>query len=153
MKKLIMSLALLASATACATQAGSGPAQVAAAPSAPGAPDAVSAVRGFLAAAKEPDFQAMGGYFGDAQGPARQIVARQELEKRELIMARCLRHDTYDIVGDAPNPGGGRNVRRQPEFSRRVAIVELSGRAGTSESLVRAELRSEPAQDICSRRT
>jgi hypothetical protein len=74
-----------------------------------GAADAVGAVRGFLAAAKEPDLQAMGVLFGDAQGPAREALPREELEKREVIMARCLRHDHYDIVTDLPNPGGGRN--------------------------------------------
>src|SRR5262249_22554890 len=41
-----------------------------------GAPDAVNAVRGFLAAAKEPDLQAMGVLFGDTQGPARDGLSR-----------------------------------------------------------------------------
>jgi hypothetical protein len=105
MKKLIMSLVVVG---ACATTTvASGP--VPAGGGQAGAPDAVSAVRGFLTAAKEPDLQAMGGLFGDAQGPAREALSREELEKREVIMARCLRHDRYDIVGDAPNPGGGRN--------------------------------------------
>jgi hypothetical protein len=105
MKKLIVSLLLVG---AC-TKVVSGPVPATASSKQGGAPDAVSAVRGFLEAAREPDFQAMGGFFGDAQGPARQALAREELEKREVIMARCLRHDSYDIVGDAPNPGGGRN--------------------------------------------
>jgi hypothetical protein len=107
MKKLIISLVLVG---ACqAPRAASGPAPMVRYGNQVGAPDAVTAVRGFLAAAKEPDLQAMGVLFGDAQGPARDVLPREELEKREVIMARCLRHDRYDIVGDAPNPGGGRN--------------------------------------------
>ena len=41
-----------------------------------GAADPVSAVRGFLAAAKEPDLQAMGVLWGDSQGPARDAIRR-----------------------------------------------------------------------------
>ena len=81
MKKLIVSLLLVG---ACSTKVESGPVPATASSHQAGAADAVSAVRGFLEAAKEPDFQAMGGLFGDAQGPARQAVAREELEKREV---------------------------------------------------------------------
>jgi hypothetical protein len=108
MKKLIMSLVLVA-ACHTTTTVGSGPAPGMRSVSQPGAADAVSAVRGFLVAANEPNLQAMGVIFGDTQGPARDAVPRDELEKREVIMARCLRHDRYDIVTDAPSPGGGRN--------------------------------------------
>jgi hypothetical protein len=52
----------------------------------------------------------IGGIWGDAEGPARERFGRQELEQRELIMMRCLRHDRYDIVGEAPNPGGARAI-------------------------------------------
>jgi hypothetical protein len=109
MKKLIMSLVLVG-ACQSTTKVVSSPAPIArVGKNQVGAPDAVSAVRAFLAAAKEPDLQAMGVLFGDAHGPARDVLPREELEKREVIMARCLRHDRYAIVGDAPNPGGGRN--------------------------------------------
>jgi hypothetical protein len=106
MKKLIISLVLVA---ACQTTVASGPSPASSNGSQVGAPDAVGAVRGFLAAAQQPDLQAMGRYFGDTQGLARDAIGREDLEKREVIMARCLRHDRYDIVTDAPNPGGGRN--------------------------------------------
>jgi len=90
MKKLIVSLVLLGASTACTTQVVTSSGPVAAGSSSVGAPDAVSAVRGFLAAAKGPDLQAMGTLFGGAEGPVR---PSEELEKREVIMARCLRHD------------------------------------------------------------
>ena len=75
-----------------------------------GAADPVLAIRGFLSAAKSQDIQALGALWGDAQGPARDRMERSEAEKRELIMACYLKHDRYDIVGDAPNPGGTRAI-------------------------------------------
>ena len=151
MKKLIVSLLLVGASTAC-TKVITVPGPVAAANGSPGAPDAVSAVRGFLAAAKEPDLQTMGKLFGDAQGPAGQGIAREDLEKREVIMARCLRHDSYDIVTDAPNPGGGRN------FVVNLSFHELS-RSANFQVVMGPERRwfvqsFDPSAltDICSRR-
>jgi hypothetical protein len=152
MKKLIMSLVLVG---ACQTKTVvvSGPVPVATKSNLPGAPDAVTAVRGFLTAAKEPDLQAMASLFGDVQGPARDAVNREDLEKREVIMARCLRHDQYDIVGDAPNPGGGRN------FVVNLVYKDLS-RSSNFQVVMGPENRwyvqkFDPATltDICTRKT
>jgi hypothetical protein len=73
-----------------------------------GGADPTTAVRGFLAAAKQQDLQAMSAYFGDQEGVARDRIPRDALEKREIIMAMCLRHDSYDIIGDAPGMNGAR---------------------------------------------
>jgi len=114
MKKLIAGLALVGACHSSQPEtapSGSRPSRAAVTnDNQTGAVDAATAVRRFLDAAKEQDLQAMGGLFGDADGPARDRIPRSELEKRELFMARCLRHDRYDIVGDAPNPGGGRSL-------------------------------------------
>jgi hypothetical protein len=75
-----------------------------------GAVDGTSAVRGFLAAAKSQDLQGMGALFGDKDGTARDRIPRDELEKREIVMAGCLRHDRYDIIGDAPGTNGTRLI-------------------------------------------
>ena len=111
MKKLIIAVAVLAVGAACH----SAPAPMSAptpTPNAPangtGASDAASVVRSFLAAAKAQDLQAMGMYFGNEEGPARDVLAREELEKREIIMASCLQHDRFDIIGDAPGMAGAR---------------------------------------------
>ncbi len=73
-----------------------------------GAVDPAGAIRGFLTAAKAQDLQAMSAIWGTAEGPARDHMDRAYLEKTELIMVCYLKHDRYDIVGDAPNPGGTR---------------------------------------------
>jgi hypothetical protein len=75
-----------------------------------GAADATSAIRGFLSAAKSQDLQGMGALFGDKDGTARDRIPRDELEKREIVMAGCLKHDRYDIIGDAPGTSGTRLI-------------------------------------------
>ena len=156
MKKLIMSLALVAACTTTTVVSGPVPAtrtgNQASAASVPGAPDAASAVRGFLVAANEPNLQEMAILFGDAQGPAREAVPREELEKREVIMARCLRHDRYDIVTDAPSPGGGRN------FVVNLVYKELSRSAnfevvmGPSNRWYVQKFDPAALMDICTRK-
>jgi hypothetical protein len=111
MKKLIATVVLVATATACRTTSTSsssmGPATGG---NQTGAPDATSALRGFLAAAKAQDLQGMGALFGDKDGTARDRIPRDELEKREIVMASCLKHDRYDIIGDAPGTNGARTM-------------------------------------------
>lgn len=75
-----------------------------------GGADAASAVRGFMAAAKLQSVQSLAMWWGSANGPTRDAMSRNELEKRELIMLRCLKHDRYDVVGDAPSAGGARDM-------------------------------------------
>ena len=152
MKKLIMSLVLVAGCQTTTTKVMSGPVPMASGRNQPGAPDAVSAVRGFLAAAKEADLQAMGVLFGDAQGPARGAVPREELEQREVIIARCLRHDQYDIVGDAPAAGGGRNfvinlVFRDVSRSSNFQVVQ-----GPENRWYVQKFDPATLSDICSRK-
>lgn len=52
----------------------------------------------------------MSTLWGGPEGLARDQLARPELEKRELIMMCYLKHDRYDILGDAPDPNGGRVI-------------------------------------------
>jgi len=51
-----------------------------------------------MAAAKLQSVQSLSLWWGDSQGPTREAMARDELEKRELIMLKCLKHDRYDVV-------------------------------------------------------
>lgn len=113
MKKLITMMAALALQAACHSAPASTtptPASAGGSGTATGAADAVGAVRAFMTAAKAQDLQALGAIWGDANGPARDAISRDELEKRELIMLKCLRYDRYAIVGDAPSEGGSRTL-------------------------------------------
>ena len=131
MKKLIMAAVLLA---ACRTS----PPVVVSTATTPsnsnvtGGADAQGAIRAFMAAAKQQDLQALGGVWGNANGPARDAISREELEKRELIMMKCLRHDRYDVAGDAPNPGGSRAMvvnLTYKDLSRSTNFVVVRGPA------------------------
>ena len=96
MKKVITAMFALALVSACSSGPTPATRPMASGQSAtPGGADANSAVRGFMAA---------------ANGPTRNAIARDELEKRELIMLKCLKHDRYDIVGDAPSESGARDI-------------------------------------------
>jgi len=130
-KKLIMAAVLLG---ACRTS----PPVVVSTATAPangnltGAADAQGAIRAFMAAAKQQDLQALGGVWGNASGPARDAISREELEKRELIMMKCLRHDRYDVAGEAPNPGGSRAMvvnLTYKDLSRSTNFVVVRGPA------------------------
>jgi hypothetical protein len=97
-----------------------------------GGADALGAVRAFMSAAKQQDLQALGAVWGNANGPARDAISREELEKRELIMMKCLRHDRYDIAGEAPNPGGSRAMvvnLTYKDLSRSTNFVVVRGPA------------------------
>ncbi|HXT18401.1 MAG TPA: hypothetical protein VN706_22425 [Gemmatimonadaceae bacterium] len=108
MKKLISSLVLIA---ACHTSTvSSNPAPAAAASNLPGAVDATSAVRAYLESVEHQDLQAMGAVWGGPDGPARDLLPREELFQREVVMMCTLKHDRYDIVGEAPNPSGGHSI-------------------------------------------
>lgn len=112
MKKLIVGVALLSAVSACSsankTTTTAAPATTSMTGAGTGAADPASALRGFLDAAKAQNIQGISAYWGDKDGTARGRYPKTEEEQREIIMARCLRHDRYDVIGDAPGMGGGR---------------------------------------------
>jgi hypothetical protein len=118
MKKVISSVALLFAVAAChhASPPAASPASTVEASrsgNATGASSAEAAVRGFLAAVKNQDLQALSSYWGDKEGLARDRYALAELNRRELIMMCYLKHDTAQILSEAPSPDGGRTVAVQ----------------------------------------
>ena len=110
MKKLIAMLVGAALIGGChGARPSSGP-TAAAGPTTPGAADATAAVRAYLRSVEQQDLQAMGAVWGGPDGPARDLLGRDELYQREFVMMCALKHDRYDIVGDAENTTGGRSV-------------------------------------------
>ena len=117
-----------------------------------GAADPIAAIRGFLAAAKQQDLQAMGAIWGTTNGAAREQMDRAYMEKSELIMVCYLKHDRYEIAGDAPNPGGTRSVvvnMMLGELSRSTnfQVVQGPGRRWYVQ-----DVDLKPLQDFCARR-
>jgi hypothetical protein len=149
-KKLITSLVLLAACHSTSTVTTNSP--VVLHGNQTGAVDANSAIRGFLTAAKATDLQAMGALWGSSQGPARDMLPREELEKRELVMMCHLKHDRYDILGDAPNPGGTRAVIVSLTLGDLTKSTNFQVvRAGDSRWYVQ-DVDLKPLQEFCARR-
>ncbi|MCC7001945.1 MAG: hypothetical protein IT357_07295 [Gemmatimonadaceae bacterium] len=71
-----------------------------------GATTAEGAVTQMLAAAKRQDIQAVGAVWGTAMAPVRDLVSREEHEKRVLIMLCHMRHDEYRILSNRAAEGG-----------------------------------------------
>lgn len=156
MKKLITAVVVLCSAchsTSSVTTTSTAPA------SAPvvsgnqtGAADPILAIRGFLAAAKAQDIQALGALWGDAQGPARDRMERSEVEKRELVMACYLKHDRYAIIGDAPNPGGTRAVVVSLTLGELTRSANFDVVQGPGRRWYVQNVDLKALQEFCSRR-
>ena len=81
------------------------------------------AVDKFVAAANAQDIKAMGRVWGSSGGAVLDQMERTEMEQRELIMMRCLRHDSYKVVNDRPSTNGDR-----------ILSVELSRKSLTRPS-------------------
>ena len=81
------------------------------------------ALQQFLSVAKAQDFAAMGLVWGSTDGPARSKFGRTELEQREFVMMKCLRHDRYQVLSESPAVAG-----------KRLFTVELGLRDLTASS-------------------
>jgi hypothetical protein len=106
--RIVVLGAMLVAAAACSTVQTAPP--NAAASDLTGAPTPRGAVERFLAAVRAQDLQAMGVVWGTKAGPVKDIP-RQELEQREMIMARCLEHDSASFLEDSPGTEGDRLIR------------------------------------------
>jgi hypothetical protein len=110
-KKLTSALVLLAACHSSPPPAAS-PAprpMPAAAIGATGAVDARGAVLAFLGAVHDQDLQRISAVWGTKDGSVRETgMAREELERRELVMLCFLRHDRAKVVSDAPAPDNHR---------------------------------------------
>lgn len=114
-----------------------------------GAADAAASVRAFLAAAKAQDLQAFSTVWGTDQGPARDVIPREELEKREIFLLKCLAHDSYRIIRDSPATGGKRGFAielRRRDLTRTTNFYSVPGPAGRWYV---ENFDIEPLQDFC----
>ena len=115
----------------------------------PGAPTPALAVERFMAAAKAQDLQALSLAWGSAKGPARSVVPKDQIERRELIMICYLTHDSYAVHGENPAPDGRRafsvELRRGP-IARRTTLTTVQG---PSNRYYVSEVALEPLSDLC----
>ncbi|HEX2718821.1 MAG TPA: hypothetical protein VHM67_14165 [Gemmatimonadaceae bacterium] len=115
----------------------------------PGAPTPALAVERFMAAAKAQDLQALAVAWGSAKGPARSVVPKDQIERRELIMICYLTHDSYTVQSDTPAPEGRRaftiELRRGP-IARKTTLTTVKG---PSNRYYVSDVALEPLSDLC----
>ena len=71
-----------------------------------GAESSDAAVQQFVFAARAGDLQGMSAVWGDEVRPTRELVSRQELERRLLIIACHMRHEESRIGAGRPGEAG-----------------------------------------------
>ena len=72
----------------------------------------------------------MSGYWGSERGPAREALARDVLEKRELIMQCYLSHDRYNVVSEMAGEKGLRVLRvslSKGQVTRETTFTTVQG--------------------------
>jgi hypothetical protein len=155
MRKVIIGLLLLGACRTTTQQVVVSPAPGAssAANGQLGAADPAGAVKGFMVAAKKTDLAAMGKLWGDQTGLARDRFPSDELQKRELYVMRCLRHDTYDIIGDAPSIGGSRAVVVQLSYGDLTRSANMEVVRGPEQRWYVRDIDTKSLQDICMHRS
>jgi hypothetical protein len=153
MKKLIVGLVVMSAGLAAChkttTTATPTPATTTMTGAGTGAADPMSALRGFMDAAKAQNIQGISAYWGDQDGTARGRFPKTEEEQREIIMARCLRHDRYDVIGDAPGLGGGRTYAISLSRPGRTATTNVDVVPATDHRWYVQKVDMDKLTDYC----
>jgi len=150
-KKVITAVAFLAGLAACTTSTTTARPVAAGMPPAgtSGSADPTSAVRGFMAAAKLQSVQSLSMWWGDVNGPTRDQMDKDELEKRELIMLKCLKHDRYDLVGEAPTTGGAHDVILNVIYHESANTTHLTLVVGPHNRWYVQAVDLQPLHSVC----
>jgi hypothetical protein len=107
------------------------------------------AVNRFMAAAKVQDLQAMSNIWGTPAGPASSTMGKEELEMRELIMMRCLKHDSYAILSEAPAADAERVFSVELRLRNFAARSPFTTTRGPQNRWYVKTFEIEPLRDIC----
>jgi hypothetical protein len=118
--------------------------------SAAGAASPRLAVDAFLAAVRGQDLQAMSNVWGDKNGPVRdaKVMSREDMEQRELYLIRCLKHDSFRVIGDTPAVDSERLLRVELVRGTVVRATDFSTARGGDRWYVRT-FALEPVKDLC----
>ncbi|MEP6729386.1 MAG: hypothetical protein ABJE10_02055 [bacterium] len=118
--------------------------------SAAGAPSARLALDGFLAAVRAQDLQAMSSVWGDKNGPVRdaKVMTRDDMEQRELYLIRCLKHDSFRVLGDSPAMDNERVMRVELVRGTVIKATDFFLARGGDRWYVRT-FALDPVKDLC----
>jgi hypothetical protein len=118
--------------------------------SAAGAASPRLALDAFLGAVRAQDLQAMSGVWGDKNGPVRdaKVMSREDMEQRELYLIRCLKHDSFRVLGDQPAVDGERLIRVELVRGTVAKSTDFSLARGGDRWYVRT-FALDPVKDLC----
>jgi hypothetical protein len=108
------------------------------------------AVEQFLAAARAQDLQAFSAIWGSEKGSSRDVVPRDQLEKRELIYMCYLSHEKFDVTNDAtvkPTQHDVQVMLTRGPISRETKMTVVQG---PSDRWYVQNVELQPLQDLCS---
>lgn len=117
-----------------------------------GAASSHLAVEQFLAAARAQDLQAFSAIWGSERGPARDVVDRSQLEKRELTMMCYLTHDRFEISGDVTPKPGEHDYTLELTRGTQTRETKMTTVQGPAERWYVLDVQLAPLQDLCSQR-
>jgi hypothetical protein len=77
------------------------------------------------------------------------VMTREDMEQRELYLIRCLKHDSFRVLGDSPATDGERLMRVELVRGTVVKSTDFSLARGGDRWYVRT-FALEPVRDLCS---
>ncbi len=149
MRKLLLGLLLVAACHKQTTTVTPSP-RTTAVRTGPGADTPRAAVDAFLGAVRAQDLQAMSVIWGNKEGPVRdsKIIGRDELEKREVVLMRCFRHDSYRVLSDIPAADGERQLQVELKRGTVARTTDFFTARGGDRWFVRTA-NVDPVKEFC----
>jgi len=108
------------------------------------------AVEQFMAAARAQDLQAFSAIWGSEKGSARDVVPREQLEKRELTMMCYLTHDKFDITSELTPKASEHDFTVAVSRGAITKDTKVTVVQGPSERWYVLDVQLEPLQALCS---
>lgn len=87
--------------------------------------------------------------WGTAKGPARDVVDRAQLERRELIMQCYLNHDKFQILSEAPAQNETRMLAVSLTKGNQTRETSFTTVRGPSNRWYVLEAQLDPMRDFC----
>jgi hypothetical protein len=107
------------------------------------------AVETFLGAVRAQDLQAMSVIWGNAKGPARDVVPRDQIERRELIMHCHLNHDKFQILSEVPGQNNTRMFAVSLTKGNMTRETSFTTERGPSNRWYVSDAQLDPMRDFC----
>lgn len=91
-----------------------------------GAATSRGAIESFMTSVKASDLQGMSGVWGTNRGAARDLMKRDELEKRLVVMQCLLMHDKWRFLEDAPRLQTAGHQQFLVELTRKSSVAKTT---------------------------